>query len=563
MPRRESIRSEYIRLQETLSYKFCSKQLNKAKYDCLREKAEAIREYKNRLSRHICSNIQQYLDSSSFDIIKEFGRRHNSIYQSNLVRVNEYQKAAADVLDAYQRKFDQLKLRLRFLVQQDIKISRYKRKTGDHQAGDIKSFEVYLGYKNESRELSYVLAYLAKYWTGKQDIAKVIRNKLDTVEVADKRKFFEAVLAKLDKFGERRLLDLAELKLSNLLRRYGHPIEFKTLTYRSALQSKDPLIQNNKGFSNGYIVIPSIHGKCSRKLVIPTDFSLNYHGHLNSFKSKEYTVIFRDDEVEIATTKPKKRKYLTNGEDFVGADVNVKHNLFATSTGDVLDVDRDLLRQYLQFLKKLDKKKKTKGEERQLKLWQTRFQSELKRKCSQLVDIAIEKGKNHLVLEDLGSFGKSWIRSLELEGFKYSRIVKMLNLSSLKHIAASICQKKGLQFSTVPSYYTSQLCNCCGHIDRENRQSQEQFKCVNCGYEANADFNAAINIHLLGFVTLTERFSVSRSRNKKPSKRSSSKVKTTFNREKVKSHLEGVIISSAVQQERKKILERLGRLVNS
>lgn len=36
--------------------------------------------------------------------------------------------------------------------------------------------------------------------------------------------------------------------------------------------------------------------------------------------------------------------------------------------------------------------------------------------------------------------------------------------------------------------------NRCGHIDKENRQTQEKFKCTKCGFELNADHNASINI---------------------------------------------------------------------
>ena len=46
----------------------------------------------------------------------------------------------------------------------------------------------------------------------------------------------------------------------------------------------------------------------------------------------------------------------------------------------------------------------------------------------------------------------------------------------------------------VPAAYTSQTCHRCGHIAKENRDSQAAFKCVECGYEANADVNAAMNI---------------------------------------------------------------------
>ncbi len=42
--------------------------------------------------------------------------------------------------------------------------------------------------------------------------------------------------------------------------------------------------------------------------------------------------------------------------------------------------------------------------------------------------------------------------------------------------------------------YRSQTCNSCGHCARDNRESQAVFRCVACGYLANADVNAARNI---------------------------------------------------------------------
>lgn len=46
----------------------------------------------------------------------------------------------------------------------------------------------------------------------------------------------------------------------------------------------------------------------------------------------------------------------------------------------------------------------------------------------------------------------------------------------------------------VPAAYTSQTCHQCGHVAKENRDSQAVFHCVECGYQANADINAAMNI---------------------------------------------------------------------
>ena len=47
--------------------------------------------------------------------------------------------------------------------------------------------------------------------------------------------------------------------------------------------------------------------------------------------------------------------------------------------------------------------------------------------------------------------------------------------------------------------YTSQTCRACGHVSRENRKKAGlNFKCVQCGHEADADVNAALNILALG-----------------------------------------------------------------
>lgn len=45
---------------------------------------------------------------------------------------------------------------------------------------------------------------------------------------------------------------------------------------------------------------------------------------------------------------------------------------------------------------------------------------------------------------------------------------------------------------------TSRRCARCSHTARENRKSQAVFSCQNCGYCANADVNAAINILAAG-----------------------------------------------------------------
>ena len=55
-------------------------------------------------------------------------------------------------------------------------------------------------------------------------------------------------------------------------------------------------------------------------------------------------------------------------------------------------------------------------------------------------------------------------------------------------------EREGISVKYVDPAYTSQTCSKCGYVDKENRTSQEKFKCIECGFELNADHNAAINI---------------------------------------------------------------------
>ncbi|WP_333781501.1 transposase [Gallibacterium sp. AGMB14963] len=46
----------------------------------------------------------------------------------------------------------------------------------------------------------------------------------------------------------------------------------------------------------------------------------------------------------------------------------------------------------------------------------------------------------------------------------------------------------------VPARDTSRTCPCCGHTAKENRQTQANFECVECGYTENADVVGALNV---------------------------------------------------------------------
>lgn len=61
---------------------------------------------------------------------------------------------------------------------------------------------------------------------------------------------------------------------------------------------------------------------------------------------------------------------------------------------------------------------------------------------------------------------------------------------------------RGGEVLAIPPHYTSQRCSCCGHVEKENRITKAKFACLSCGYETNADLNAAHNILAAGHAVL-------------------------------------------------------------
>ncbi|MCI4463081.1 MAG: transposase [Caldisericum sp.] len=77
---------------------------------------------------------------------------------------------------------------------------------------------------------------------------------------------------------------------------------------------------------------------------------------------------------------------------------------------------------------------------------------------------------------------------------KYSRLIKLLNLSDVKNVLLRQGEKRGIRVHIVHSEWTSLSCLECGNIDRNNRTTQESFRCSECRYEDNADHVGSVNV---------------------------------------------------------------------
>jgi transposase len=478
------------------SYSFYCDDLNDGKLLLLRKKAEDLLVFKNEISLDICKNPVGFLTLDKFDCVTKYRTRIDSCNNQDISNAIEH------VFTSYDNKRQDFIRNLNVKIQKEFKIERYKVNTKNHKIGETKSFETIL----KSTELTTVVSYLSKYYN--ENIIEYLRNNKS--ENVKQQKLRELVLSKYDKYGDR-LLKLCVAKQSRVINSvFEHGITFDSLSFTSCTEQKQQIIERNKTKGSVYGAVITIPGQKTDngKLSIPVKYSKKYHGSLTDYHKQPtrkgyinttYTVVFENNKVRFVLTKEVDEKIVKNKTKYYGIDVNIKHNMYADKYGFTIDYDRDMVNEYIDFLKQCDIKLSNKPKEsrtlsnkdKKVKAkWQVRIEDMLKRQSSLLVNHTKEQGFNHLVMEDLGSFAKSFTKNDELKGFKYSRLCRLLNLSNLKNIVSSIASKNNVQVSFIQPAYTSSACKC-GCVDKRNRVEQEKFKCVSCGLEAPADAHSS------------------------------------------------------------------------
>ena len=153
-----------------------------------------------------------------------------------------------------------------------------------------------------------------------------------------------------------------------------------------------------------------------------------------------------------------------------------------------------------------------------------------------LHNVTSEISKNHamIVIEDLkvSNMSKSAKGTAEQHG-RNVRAKSGLNRSILDQGWYELRRQleykqlwRGGQVLAINPAYTSQKCACCGHTAKENRQSQSQFECLECGYTENADINGARNILAAGHAALAcgEMAALGRSMKQEPAEASQTPV---------------------------------------
>ncbi len=102
-------------------------------------------------------------------------------------------------------------------------------------------------------------------------------------------------------------------------------------------------------------------------------------------------------------------------------------------------------------------------------------------------------GQKALAIEDLTHINS---QTTVRKTHRYERLSWAFH--QLRAFFAYKCEAAGVSLYIIDPRNTSRTCVACGHCVKENRRSQSEFLCVECGFQANADWIGASNIRRKG-----------------------------------------------------------------
>ena len=264
---------------------------------------------------------------------------------------------------------------------------------------------------------------------------------------------------------------------------------------------------NQTNYYNWYFILDSnefLSKRKMKKIIIPIKYS-NYHYKVLKDKQLNNTFKIRLDNagrVEIMASYniekdyPSPKKYTS----VVGIDIGLKI-LVTASDGEIVEQNPKILN-YLKYVDRHDANRLRLQQHIRNKLKDNKFIISNKR------TLKINNKLRNMVNCDNRYKIKQFLRGRELDlivmedihinevrlSKEVNRLLRRLHIQQIKNDIQKYCKEFGINLVLINPAYTSQQCSLCNYIDKGNRKTQEKFSCLRCGYSANADYNASINI---------------------------------------------------------------------
>lgn len=202
---------------------------------------------------------------------------------------------------------------------------------------------------------------------------------------------------------------------------------------------------------------------------------LKKHDHFNRYKdwklSKSITLFKNSVQFTFKKEQPKK-----NEGGALGLDLGI-NKFIATHTRETIGIG------YKELLMKLKRKKHCS------KAWYR-----CKEETREFIDLHIK----NLPFEKLGLIVVEKLNNvhfrMKLKRSLSKNMRRLISTWTFRYIydrLFSNCDLNRVRYSQVRPYGNSYTCPTCGHADKRNRQCQELFCCLKCGFSDNADFTSA------------------------------------------------------------------------
>ena len=476
-----------IKIKCVKSKVLCSKYLNIGKKEYLYDIFDKVRDLKNQMSKFCYENLRDlYLN-------KKFMNNYR-IFNNDFVSAHITQTLFSEIINHYKTHTVQL-------INNKISKIRIQDKILIHTKRKKNRLEIVFRKTVVSSFLSYaVKSYL---WDIPINVEDFIR-KFKTVKSKNAEKFLEWYCSKSDEFKTRFFSLMVEI-IKFILNRVKL-IEYKTGTFRltSGTGYAYDLIYDSANKKFKWFLKIKLH-KNKKPVYLPI---LENNRYFQSLRKEDYRkqLLVIDDrsrknskKIRFSITKDEYIYFPEEVKKIIGIDLNVNKETFIISdSGIKASYPEDQFEYLISKLEEIDKigyQNISRKEKFRLNKLVRKFSWYVKVEVSKFVRELVRHKVTDIVMEDLDVSGKLYgYLTVNGKKIKTSRFIRLLHLSSIKHIFVNMCHNKGIRVHIVPSNYTSQQCSKCGYIDPLNRKNQSVFECRNCGFKENADLNAAINI---------------------------------------------------------------------
>ena len=237
-------------------------------------------------------------------------------------------------------------------------------------------------------------------------------------------------------------------------------------------------------FIKNVVSLSTINGRIKTEFKVP-----RYFQKYSNWKHKSADLFVRKNKVFLHIAVEKQQEETEQSNVIVGVDRGI--NNVAVSSDNKFYTGKHVKRicnKYHKLRQSLQSKgtKSAKRHLRKVKPKENRFRRNINHIISKEIVNRLPKG-SVIVLEDLTDI------RLKKRGKTLNRMIHGWSFYQLEQFIIYKAENRHIKIEFVSPKYTSQKCSKCNYIHKKNRKSNN-FKCLNCGFQLNADLNASRNI---------------------------------------------------------------------